>query len=197
MTMMYQTIPDNWSCLLFSDESRPNHGVSNLIILDENVNANNYVRTLSEDLIDSVENIFGDRNHPFLFQHDNAPVHTARRTDAWLQQQDISTIQWSSQSPDLKMIEQVWDFMDRDIVKIMPVTGNDLFRALHNSWLNITVPYLHNLPNSLPRRVRAVTRGRDCPRKYWLTKYFRKKDSIWMCPAFPENILLLQIMEIK
>ena len=83
------TVPDNWSCSLFSDESRFNlaycggrgmvwktaedryipeclrmvnrnrivsvmvwgaigyHGVGNLVILDENVNADKYVRTLS------------------------------------------------------------------------------------------------------------------------------------------------------
>ena len=122
------TLPDNWPCLLFSDESRFNlaycdgrvrvsskvgeksvfeclrmvnrnemvslivcgvigyHGVGNLVILDENVNADNYVRTWSENLLDSIENIFGDRNHPFVLQHDNAPAHTARRTVAWMEQ---------------------------------------------------------------------------------------------------------------
>ena len=109
------------------------HGVGQLVILDENVNADNYVRILSENFLDSVENIFGDRNHPLVFQHDNAPAHTVRRTVAWLEQQGISTIQWQSQSLDLNMIEQVWDFMDREIVRVMPVTRNDLIRALHNS----------------------------------------------------------------
>ena len=32
--------------------------------------------------IDSASNIFGDRNHPFVFQHGNAPANTARRTVA-------------------------------------------------------------------------------------------------------------------
>ena len=124
------------------------HGFGNLIILDENVNADNYVRTLSEYILDSVENIFGDRNHPFVFQHGNAPAHTARRTVAWLEQQDISTIQWPSQSLELNILEQVWDFMSREIVRVMPVTRNDLIRALHN---------IYNFP---PRRVKTVIRGR-------------------------------------
>ena len=153
-----------------------------------------WIRTIvSGNLFDSAENIFGDRNHPFVFR-----AHTARWTVAWLEQRYISTIQWPSQSPDLNIIEQ--DFMGREIVKITPVSEsrNYLIRALHNSWLNITVPYLHNLYNSLPRRVRAVIRGRGYPTKYWLTKYFRKKDNIWICLTFPdENILLLQIIEIE
>ena len=69
------------------------HGVGNLVILDENVNADNYVRTLSENLLDSVESIVRDRNHAFVFQNDNAPTHTARRTVALSEQQDIPTIQ--------------------------------------------------------------------------------------------------------
>ena len=88
------------------------HGVGNLVILDESMNADNYVRTLSENRLDSA----GDRNHPFVFQHDNDLAQTVRWTVAWLEQQDISTIQWSSHSPDLNMIEQVWDFIGREIV---------------------------------------------------------------------------------
>ena len=74
------------------------HSVGNLVMLDENMNAEIYVRVLSENLLDFVENIFDNRKHPFVFQHDNAPAHTAHWTVAYLEQQDISTIQWLSQS---------------------------------------------------------------------------------------------------
>ena len=114
-------------------------------------------------LILHVQYIFGDRNHPLVFQHDNAPAHMAHRTVTWLEQHDLSTIQRPSQSPDLNIAEQVWDFMGTEIVKVMPVTRNDLIRALHNSWRNITVPHLHNLYNSLHRLVRAAIKGRVTP----------------------------------
>ena len=38
--------------------------------------------------------------------------------------------------------------MGREIFSAMPVTRNDLIWALHSSWLNITVQYLHNLYKS-------------------------------------------------
>ena len=138
------------------------HRVGNVVILVENVNADIHVRIFSENIIDSVENIFGDRKHPFVFQYDNTPAHTAYWTVTFLEQQDISTIQWPSQPRDLNAIKQVRDFMG------IPVTRNDLIRALHNTWLNITVPYLRN-PLQLPSwRVRAVIRGQGYPTKYWL-----------------------------
>ena len=59
--------------------------------------------------------------------------------------------------------------------------------SLHNPWLSITVPYLHNLYNPLPRRVRTVTRWRGYPTKYWLTKYFHSKDNNWICLTSPER----------
>ena len=80
--------------------------------------------------------------------------------------------------------------MGSKVVWAMLGTRNDLIRALHNSWLNITVPYLHNLYNSLPRRIRVVNRGRDYPTKDWLTKYFRKKNNIRTCVTFPERNIL-------
>ena len=54
-------------------------------------------------LILSVEDIFHDKNHPFVFQHDNALAHMARQTVRRLAQQHISLIQWPSQSPDLNI----------------------------------------------------------------------------------------------
>ena len=174
------------------------HGVGNLVILDENVNAENNIRTLSENLVDCVENISGDRNHPFEFQHDNAAFHTARRNIAWLEQQDISTIQWPSQSPDLYMIEQVWDFMGREIARVLPC---------HDEWSDSSFAqflaehhgaFSDNLYNYLHRRLRAVIRGRGYSTKYWLVKYFHKKDNISICLTFPDRaIFLQQIIEIK
>ena len=58
--------------------------VGNLIILHENVYGENYIGTLSGNLLDSVENLFGDKNHPLVFQHDNDPAHTSRRILALL-----------------------------------------------------------------------------------------------------------------
>ena len=69
-------------------------------------------------------------------------------------------------------LEHNWDFMGREIIRVMPVARNDLIRALRNFWLNTTVPYLHNLYNSLPRRVRAVIRQAGLPHKILINKVF-------------------------
>ena len=147
-------------------------GIGNLIILDENVNADNYVRTLSNNLFDSVENIFGDRNYSFVFRHDIDAAHTARRM---VKARGHIHHSMASQSMDLNIVEQVWDFMGREIVRVMPVRGNGLIGALHNYWLKITVPYLHNFYNFLPRRVKVVIGGRGYTKKILINKVFSQK----------------------
>ena len=55
-----------WGCIRF-------HGVGELVVLIENVNAVSCVQILRNNLLTSVDNIFGDNTHPFIFQHDNVP----------------------------------------------------------------------------------------------------------------------------
>ena len=84
------------------------------------LNQQNYVKTLSANFLDSIENMFGDRNHPLVIQHDSAPAHTTCRTVTWLEQQDKSGMQWPSQSPTLNIKEQIWALTGREIVRVMP-----------------------------------------------------------------------------
>lgn len=199
---------DNWSRIVFSDESRFNlafndgrmrvwrengtamepeniagvtrrcsvslmvwgcvsyHGVGELVIVDGTMKSTDYIDILDHNLLDSVENMFGDAMIPFIFQHDNAPVHTARNVQTWLDEHDVQVIQWPAQSPDLNVIENVWGMLQNRVMRDRPSTKLELIQCLFRAWGDITPDYLHKLFSSMPRRVRHVIRSRGYPTKY-------------------------------
>ena len=46
-------------------------------------------------------------------QHDNATSHTARSVRDFLQARNVSVLSWPAKSPDLHLIEHIWDLLDR------------------------------------------------------------------------------------
>ena len=53
------------------------HGVGSLVRLEGRVNANDYQEVLEQYMLNDADSLIGD---DFVFQHDNAPIHTARST---------------------------------------------------------------------------------------------------------------------
>ncbi|GFT00618.1 putative transposable element [Trichonephila clavipes] len=57
----------------------------------------------------------------FLFMDENARPHRANIVDECLQLEDITLMDWPAYSPDLNLIEYVWDMLGRRILAVNPL----------------------------------------------------------------------------
>ena len=112
------------------------------------------VNILQENMVESANNLFHDRN--FYFQQDNDPKHTARVVKEWINAQEFNLLDWPSQSPDLNPIENVWAYMKQRASTMTFRNSMELMNGLLQIWESLPRTFLHNLVESMPSRVKAV-----------------------------------------
>jgi len=148
-----------WGCMSV-------HGLGELVVVEGNMDHRKYIDILETGLLPSIPNMFGDRNHPFIFQDDNAPCHRPRAVDDWLEQHDIRRMMWPTQSPDANIIENVWNDMSKMVTRDHPTSKQSLLNSVFRAWANISPIRIQQLYDSLPRRVAAISRCRGYATKY-------------------------------
>jgi transposase len=90
----------------------------------------------------------------WMFQQDNASIHSANSTKDWLQKHKVRLLEWPSRSPDLNPIENLWG----SLVRLVYSNGRqynsvgELEEAIQAAWEVISEDELHRLVNSMPKR---------------------------------------------
>jgi len=137
-----------------------------LVRLEGRVTANVYIDVLENHLLPFLDTLDNKEDH--VFQEDNAPVHTASKTKKWKRENNINSIPWPAQSPDLNPIEHLWDELERRVRIHEPLPKNceELWQILKKEWLQIDESKYKNLVDSMPRRVAAVIASNGYPTKY-------------------------------
>lgn len=128
--------------------------------------AGTYCNILNNVMVPSVEAIFGDQN--YIFQQDNAPIHTARIVKDYFRQNNIQVLPWPSKSPDLNPLENVWGEMTKFMYKhdFHPRNEEELRQGINAAWDNITQEYTRSLVLSMPRRLQKVNENNGAMTKY-------------------------------
>lgn len=136
-----------WGCVAGS-------GVGNLTEVSTKMNAEVYVNILDNNLVQSADELKIRDN--FMFQSDNDPKHTSKLAKKWLNDNNIETIEWPPQSPDLTFIENLWDFVDRNITSDKRTSISMFRKAIFETWKNTPQELIDKCVDSIPRRLEAV-----------------------------------------
>jgi len=85
-----------WGC--FSGK-----GLGPLVKVEGKMNRFDYIQILETHLLPLISRDFGEKG--YLFQDDNAPIHTAKDVNEWVAERKIRTLpNWPNQSPDLNLL---------------------------------------------------------------------------------------------
>lgn len=134
-------------------------GVGKLAVCERPINSAYYQEILRENLKKSVKMIYGNKQSPFIFQQDNAPSHSSIATKQYFKRKGILVLPWPSQSPDLNIIENVWQNMKNALNKDIPRTKAELVEKIFKIWYSIPPEFISKLYASIPKRLRAVAKN--------------------------------------
>ena len=142
-------------------------GVGDLFKIDDIMNAEKYRQILIHHAVPSGRRLVGPN---FIFQHDNDPKHTAKKVNDYLQRKEnqgqLQLMEWPPQSPDLNIIEAVWNYLDRKKQENQPTTSEELWDVLRDAWNNIPGDFLQKLQDSIPYRIDVVLKEKGSHTKY-------------------------------
>ncbi|GBO23976.1 hypothetical protein AVEN_109463-1 [Araneus ventricosus] len=104
------------------------------------------------------------------FQHDNATPHASKVATKWLQEHtsDFRHFHWPPKSPDMNIIEDIWDALLYVVEKRSPPprASMDLLTALQDSWCEFSSGYLQTLVEPMPHRFVSLLRAQGALARY-------------------------------
>ena len=103
----------------------------------------------------------------FTFQQDNEPNHAARTTIEWFRSKHIHVLEWSSQSPDLNQLENLWQDLKIAVHRHFPSNQTTFELFCKEEWANISASICAWLVETYPKRLAAVISAKDGSTKYW------------------------------
>ena len=102
------------------------------------LSADDYIAVLRCKVIPWMCEVAGHHQRPFVFQQDGAPAHTAKKTAAFLQSEEVpfwGSTMWPPNSPDLNSLDYaVWSHVQTQACGSRPANLRIMKRRVSAAW---------------------------------------------------------------
>jgi len=136
---------------------------TDLVIVDGTLTARRYIDQILEP---HVLPFFESHPTVDILMQDNARPHAARITKDFLEESEISVMNWIPYSPDLNPLEHLWDELGRRVQLRAPTSRAALIRILLEEWAAIPQDVIRNLVRSMRSRCQACIDARGGHTRY-------------------------------
>ena len=101
-------------------------------------------------------------------RQNNAHAHVSQTAQAFFSAQQVMLLPWPSYSPDMSLIEHVWDFICLQLVRTAggAHNKNKHWLQVEAIWDAIPQDYIQSLYDSMPRRIQVLIAQRGIHTKY-------------------------------
>jgi transposase len=142
-------------------------GVGRLHRVVGRMDAQQYIEILNRSYLGTLKDR-GIKKKNVYFQQDNDPKHTSLAAKHWFSTKRIDVLPWPACSPDMNIIEHVWDHLDRLVRarEVLPRNPDELWAALEEEWYGISPAFIAKLYDSMPRRVEALRKAKGSHTRY-------------------------------
>ena len=96
----------------------------------------------------------------------NDPKHTSKVLAKWLKDSKVMVLEWPSQSPDLKSIENLWAELKKRVRARRPTTLTQLHQLCQEEWAKRHPTYCGKLVEGYPKRLTQVKLFKGNDSKY-------------------------------
>lgn len=102
----------------------------------------------------------------FIFMHDNDPKHKSKLVTDYLEKRNINVLDHPPQSPDLNVIEHLWDEIGRKLLEKNIRNKNDLKNEINTLWNEMSQDVTKKLVESMPKRLKEVIQNKGGPTSF-------------------------------
>ena len=143
-----------WGCITA-------HGVGDLCWVEGTMDAKYYKTVLRDYVVDSCD-WSGIDPAKFIFQQDNASIHTAKVVKEYIRDKNINVLVWPPNSSDISPIERLWAYIKQrlDGYELSPKTLQELFDRVEEIWMSVAKDYLLSLYAEMPSKMRMLIKTR-------------------------------------